>query len=386
MSIRPIPRLEIRHLERQKDTVYDEIIQSATRLLGQACTNRSKAQNESKWRQPLAKPLTSIGTASSVYTLRELPPTRQSLLQTLSSVSSSNSLALLEWGTPFAESEYLGLPGLEEFRSGINWSVRRSSAVVRPVQSLAKRRRSTESIPQVDTALPKRKRPLLENPASSRTPAVPTPVPPSRIHGLVPQHDMPRLRLGLRKRLGMAQNQSSGAPVHVKMTSKRQLGPGPLRVMDTEEPLELSVAASSNSEDNPSIKFTSRAIQHVPSTSRIVPQKGIVLVPSSPSPIVSRTTAPVSRTFSWTSSHMGASVLYDSSPDSSPDRILRSRIPVSRLYADDSSADLSSQSVLLPATVGRDSGLGSLAAWSASAPTEAPEELSKRDDYESEHD
>ncbi|KAG8766063.1 hypothetical protein FRC12_007098 [Ceratobasidium sp. 428] len=362
MSVRPIPRLEIRHVERQEDTTHDTIIQSATWLAGQACTNQSKFQSEIRWLQPFARPLTSIGTTSSAYAFREPPPTRESLLRTLPSASSPCSLALLDWGTPFTESESLGLLGLEDFTSGINWSVRRP-VIARPVHSLANRRRSTEESDSLgDSNLPKRKRFPILNPASTGGPTIPTPTSASRFHELTTQRGTARIRLGLQKRLGIGPVKSSGAPNHVKMTPKRQLGPGPSRILDSEEePLDSSVTAFSKPGDTSSVQPSNQAVQPLLPTPKTTSLKSTVLVPSTPSSIARRTTAPpVCGGDSLITSRMAASVSYDSSPDCSSDRISRSHIPTSRPSSDDELSENDSRPQPIPVPRLSNNGLSSV--------------------------
>ncbi|KAG8700549.1 hypothetical protein FRC08_004634 [Ceratobasidium sp. 394] len=331
-----IPRLTIRHVERQEDATQD-IVQSTIRLVDQACTNRSGARNEIKWLQPFTKPVTN--TASSVYTLRVPPPTRKSLLQTLSPVSPSHSLALLDWGAPPTEPESSGLSGLEEFTSGANWSVHRSSVVI---QSRAKRQRSTEE-PSIQASSSKRNRVAPANPTLPENPAL---LALSRLHVLTGQRGTARLRLGLRKRPPVGQEQPPGGPAHVKITSKRQLGPGPSRILIT-HPVQP-------------------ASQLTPSTPRVTSLKGTVLVPASPSPVASRTAASSGRGDSWTSNRVAASVSYESSPDSSPKKP-RSQI-LARLHSDDTSSENNSRAALLS----KDPGSGDVVTGPAPAPTEQP--------------
>ncbi|KAG9074929.1 hypothetical protein FS749_013464 [Ceratobasidium sp. UAMH 11750] len=355
-----IPRFTIRHVERQEDATQD-IVQSAIRLVDQACTNRSGARNEIKWLQPFTKPVTSTDTTSSVYTLRVPPPTRKSLLQTLPPVSPSHSLALLDWGAPPTELESSGLSGLEEFTSGINWPVHRSSAVM---QSRAKRQRSIEE-PSTLVSSSKRNRVAPANPTLPENPAL---LALSRLHLLTGQRGTARLRLGLRKRPPVGQEQPPGGPAHVKITSKRQLGPGPSRILTTQgEPPELLATTSSNLGDRSPVQ---PAGQFIPSTPKVTSLKGTVLVPASPSPIASRTAASSGRGDSWTSNRMAASILYDSSPDSSPNRP-RSQI-LARLHSGNVPSENDSRAALLPKLANKTSDSDDLVAEPVPTSTKQP--------------
>ncbi|KAG8765101.1 hypothetical protein FRC12_007675, partial [Ceratobasidium sp. 428] len=325
MSVRPIPRLEIRHVERQEDTTHDTIIQSATRLAGQACTNQSKFQSEIRWLQPFARPLTSIA--------------RYHFLRLCLSRITPDSRVI----TPDSSLE------LEDFTSGINWSVRRP-VIARPVHSLAKRRRSTEESDSLGGSnLPKRKRFPISNPASTGGPAIPTLTSASRFHQLTTQRGTARIRLGLQKRLGIGQVKSSGASNHVKMTPKRQLGPGPSRILDSEEePLRPSATVFSKLGDTSSVQPSNQAIRPLLSTPKMTSLNSTVLAPSTPSPIARRTTPSPVCGNSRTASRMAASVSYDSSPDCSSDRISRSQIPTSRPSSDDGLSENDSRPQPIP--------------------------------------
>ncbi|KAG8705579.1 hypothetical protein FRC08_001593 [Ceratobasidium sp. 394] len=232
------------------------------------------------------------------------------------------------------------------------------------MQSRAKRQRSIEE-PSTLVSSSKRNRVAPANPTLPENPAL---LALSRLHLLTGQRGTARLRLGLRKRPPVGQEQPPGGPAHVKITSKRQLGPGPSRILTTQgEPPELLATTSSNLGDRSPVQPSG---QFIPSTPKVTSLKGTVLVPASPSPIASRTAASSGRGDSWTSNRMAASILYDSSPDSSPNRP-RSQI-LARLHSGNVPSENDSRAALLPKLANKTSDSDDLVAEPVPTSTKQP--------------
>ncbi|QRV98967.1 E3 ubiquitin-protein ligase MYCBP2 [Ceratobasidium sp. AG-Ba] len=276
---------QIRQVERGNDTSIDSVVQIDT------------------------KP-------SSAFALRRRPPTRKYLLRTLPP-SSSPSLELLEWGTAATTHESSGLPGLGEFISSIRWPVHCPS-LAPPV---IKRRRSIdESEPPADSFSTKRVRLRQVNSEISERSAGSSPSSSSRPLAPFIQR-RPAFRLGLRKRPAVGQQRAPGASSNAKTSLKRQLGPGPPRILAADE--------------EPDNVFTSTSFSKIPRPNPQTPKdvrKGVVLVPSSQSPDV---IAPPSDRAGWSHGRMAESVSYDTSPDTSPDRTSHSRLVFRRLALHD---------------------------------------------------
>ncbi|KAF8607353.1 hypothetical protein BDV93DRAFT_542299 [Ceratobasidium sp. AG-I] len=239
----------------------------------------------------------------------------------------------------------------------------------RPVgrQLLAKRRRSIGEHVENPAESSSTKRPRLpptvlasfqRSDASTSTPAAPSPLLTNaslKPKGTTTRHGSVRLRLGLQKRPNtssrpapeQSSDESYDVSVHVRMTPRRKLGAGPSRILAAEttertDPessalafnLQLPAVTLPNKGDKFHLQFpvefaapgpsrnaqSARSLLLGQSTPESTAPRGVVLVPSSPSPMTGRISdipaTSLRNDSSWIDSRVSASVLYDSSEGS----------------------------------------------------------------------
>ncbi|CAE6371279.1 unnamed protein product [Rhizoctonia solani] len=313
--------VEIRHLESGKQIKDDLLTISGLRIVDQAGTSNPN-QSSDVWRTPAINRPCIDFSASAFFAYSRLPPNKQLLLQTIPFALPSNISPLLDWDSEPTELEDLGLLGLEDFRS----CIKPSSRALPVSQPPLLKRRSLEGRPQdLVSGLTKRSRFAIPLPAPSNLPGssisakIQSPALSALQSKSATKSNGPvRLRLGLTKRTNIGSRLAPNRPTNVlydvspkaKLTLRNPMKPNSPPKTEAESSdvssstggtlaYGFKILDSAFSAEKLCIQLPIGMASANPSRSsnlsetmsrRTVVPAGRVLVPSSPSPLVDRTT------------------------------------------------------------------------------------------------